>query len=60
MSSNDSKKEQSVTIVFNENGKKYELPIVEGTLGAKAIDITNLLAETGTITVLLAPFTAQV
>ncbi|MDY0349792.1 MAG: citrate synthase [Desulfobulbaceae bacterium] len=32
------------------NGKTYHLPLVEGTMGDKAIDISNLLRETGYIT----------
>ena len=31
-------------------GKEYELPVVEGTEGEKAIDITNLRKATGHIT----------
>lgn len=29
------------------NGNEYELPIIEGTMGEKAIDIANLRAQTG-------------
>ncbi len=32
------------------DGKTYELPIIEGTAGEKAIDIRNLMRETGYIT----------
>ncbi|MDP3427269.1 MAG: citrate/2-methylcitrate synthase, partial [Humidesulfovibrio sp.] len=32
------------------DGKTFELPIVEGTLGDKAIDITRLRADSGFIT----------
>ncbi|MBW1614629.1 MAG: citrate (Si)-synthase, partial [Deltaproteobacteria bacterium] len=32
------------------DGKTFELPIVTGTEGEKAIDISNLRAETGLIT----------
>jgi len=32
------------------NGNTYSLPIVEGTLGERGIDISNLLQETGYIT----------
>ena len=31
-------------------GKTYELPIIEGSFGEKAIDIGNLRKETGLIT----------
>lgn len=36
--------------ILRINGKDYELDIVEGTEGEKAIDIANLRAETGLIT----------
>ena len=32
------------------NGNSYQLPIVEGTEGDRAIDVTNLLSESGYIT----------
>lgn len=35
---------------LNIDGNMYSLPIVEGTMGEKAIDISNLLRESGHIT----------
>ena len=35
---------------LNLNGKKYKLPVVVGTEGEKAIDITKLRQDTGFIT----------
>lgn len=32
------------------DGKSYKFPIVEGTEGEQGIDISNLLEETGTVT----------
>ena len=32
------------------DGKSYKLPIIEGTENERALDISNLLEETGTIT----------
>src|SRR2546426_6139252 len=32
------------------NGKSYQVPVIEGTEGEKAIDVSNLRSETGYIT----------
>ena len=40
----------SETAKLTVEGKTYEFPIVAGTEGEKAIDISNLLKETGYIT----------
>ncbi len=36
--------------VIKLDGKEYQLPIIEGSMGEKAIDIRSLLSETGYIT----------
>ncbi len=38
------------TAILKIDGKEYELPMVEGSEGERAIDITNLRAQTGVIT----------
>src|SRR4051812_38400123 len=44
------KPQQTVTLIDNATGKKYELPVLEGTLGPRVIDIRKLYAETGMFT----------
>jgi citrate synthase len=44
------KTQKTVTLVDNETGKKYELPIIDGTVGPRVIDIRKLYAETGMFT----------
>ena len=39
---------QTVQIIYD--GKTFEFPLVEGTCGEKALDISNLRSETGLIT----------
>ena len=38
------------TVELHINGKIHHLPLVQGTMGDKAIDISDLLKETGYIT----------
>lgn len=40
----------SDTAKLTVDGKEYELPVIKGSEGEKAIDISNLRAETGYIT----------
>ena len=44
------KTQKTVTLIDNETGKKYELPILDGTIGPRVIDIRKLYAETGMFT----------
>lgn len=44
----DAKK--SVTLIDNTSGKRYEFPVIEGTLGPDVIDIRSLYAQTGMFT----------
>ncbi|RMD64103.1 MAG: citrate (Si)-synthase [Alphaproteobacteria bacterium] len=44
----DSKK--TVTLTDNTTGRTWELPILEGTLGPRAIDVRRLYADTGFFT----------
>ena len=40
----------AATAELKLNGRIYQLPLVQGTMGDKAIDISGLLQETGYIT----------
>ncbi len=40
----------SVTLTDNRNGKTYEFPILDGTIGPSVIDISNLYKTTGMFT----------
>src|ERR1700760_434372 len=44
------KPQQTVTMIDNETGKKYEFPVLDGTTGPRVIDIRKLYAETGMFT----------
>ena len=44
------KPQQTVTLIDNATGKKFELPVIEGTVGPRVIDIRKLYAETGMFT----------
>jgi citrate synthase len=41
---------ESVTLVDTPTGKKYELPLLPGTVGPKVIDVRKLYGETGHFT----------
>lgn len=41
---------QSVTLTDNRNGKSYEFPILDGTLGPSVIDICDFYSKTGMFT----------
>ena len=47
MASDTSQQPQTVTLTDNATGKSYELPVIEGTIGPKVIDIRKLYGETG-------------
>lgn len=40
----------SVTLTDNRNGKTYEFPILDGTMGPSVIDISNFYKDTGMFT----------
>ncbi|MGQ0675329.1 MAG: citrate/2-methylcitrate synthase, partial [Rhodospirillales bacterium] len=42
--------EHTFTLIDNATGKKYELPVIAGTIGPKVIDVRKLYAETGYFT----------
>ena len=44
------KKADTVTIVNNRDGMKYEFPIVDGSLGPSLINIGSLYRESGMFT----------
>jgi len=41
---------QTFTLTDNSNGRHYELPVIEGTVGPKVIDVRRLYLETGCFT----------
>jgi len=43
-------KTDTVTLIDNATGKKLELPVIDGSVGPKVIDIRKLYAETGYFT----------
>ena len=45
-----SEKSKTVTLTDNENGKSWDLPILEGTTGPKVVDVRKFYAETGMFT----------
>jgi citrate synthase len=44
------KPQSTVTLIDNATGKKIELPVTDGTVGPRVIDIRKLYAETGMFT----------
>jgi citrate synthase len=42
--------EHTVTLIDNATGKKYELPVLKGTVGPDVIDVRKLYADTGYFT----------
>lgn len=44
------KPQKTVTLIDNSTGKKFEFPILEGSVGPRVIDIRKLYAETGMFT----------
>ena len=42
--------QHTVTLIDNATGKKIELPVLDGTVGPRVIDIRKLYAETGMFT----------
>ena len=40
----------SVTLTNNRDGKSYEFPILDGSIGPSVIDISNLYTQTGLFT----------
>jgi citrate synthase len=43
-------KTDTVTLIDNATGKKYELPVIKGTVGPSVIDVRKLYADTGYFT----------
>ena len=41
---------ETVTVIDNSNGRRYELPLLPGSVGPKVIDIRSLYSETGHFT----------
>ena len=46
----DTKTENTVTLVDNATGKKYDFPVFEGSVGPRVVDIRKFYAETGMFT----------
>jgi citrate synthase len=46
----DQAPQKTVTLIDNATGKKYEFPVMDGTVGPRVIDIRKLYAETGMFT----------
>jgi citrate synthase len=46
----ETKPQQTVTLVDNATGKKYEFPVLDGTIGPRVIDIRKLYTDTGMFT----------
>ncbi|MAS86823.1 MAG: citrate (Si)-synthase [Micavibrio sp.] len=46
----DAKTQETMTLKDNRNGKSYELPILEGTMGPDVVDIRKLYAEADVFT----------
>ena len=44
------KPQKTVTLTDNETGKTYQLPVLDGSVGPRVIDIRKLYAETGMFT----------
>lgn len=44
------KKQSTMTLTDNDTGTSYELPVLEGTLGPKVVDVRGLYGETGMFT----------
>ena len=44
------KKQSTMTLTDNDSGKSYELPVLEGTIGPKVVDVRGLYGETGMFT----------
>lgn len=44
------KPKKTVTLTDNETGKSYEMPVLDGTVGPRVIDIRKLYSETGMFT----------
>ncbi|WP_022726904.1 citrate synthase [Fodinicurvata sediminis] len=47
---NSDKSQNSVTLTDNESGQQWELPVIDGTVGPRVIDIRKLYGETGMFT----------
>ncbi|MGM0562092.1 MAG: citrate synthase [Pseudomonadota bacterium] len=47
---NSEKSQNSVTLTDNQSGQKWELPVIDGTVGPRVIDIRKLYGETGMFT----------
>ncbi|WP_026986240.1 citrate synthase [Fodinicurvata fenggangensis] len=47
---NSEKSQNSVTLTDNQSGQQWELPVIDGTVGPRVIDIRKLYGETGMFT----------
>ena len=47
---NASASKNTVTLTDNSNGQSWEMPIMEGSLGPRVIDVRRLYADTGFFT----------
>ena len=50
MSKSSTKVSKSFTLTENSTGNSFELPVLEGSVGPRVIDVRNLYAETGCFT----------
>ena len=50
MSGQDTNRANTFTLTENETGREFELPVIEGSVGPKVIDVRKLYAETGYFT----------
>ena len=50
MSKSSTKTSKSFTLTENSTGNSFELPVLEGSVGPRVIDVRNLYAETGCFT----------
>ncbi len=50
MADTSSKNSETITLIDNRTGKKYEFPIMKGTMGPDVIDIRKLYGMTGMFT----------
>ena len=41
---------KTITLINNENGKRVDLPLLDGTAGPQVVDVTSLYKQTGLFT----------
>ena len=49
-SSSNSDNKQTMTLIDNQTGEKWELPVLEGTMGPKVVDVRKFYADSGHFT----------